>query len=190
MRSVSANGRYALPRRATRCQQLHGHRQYIVATLTQRRNRQWKYAQTVKQVLAEAPSQNLTTQIPVGRGDDPNVQRNRTTSADTFNFTLLQHPQQLGLQRQGHFGDFIEQQSAALSLFKLTGMGISRASEGSAFVAEQQRCAVDCDKLAGMTGGTVVDKASQHFFAGARFARDHHRAIGDRHALRQTIERA
>ena len=102
------------------------------------------------------------------------------------------------MQRQGHFGDFIEQQSAALSLFKLTGMGISRASEGSAFVAEQQRfehvlwdgCAVDCDKLAGMTGGTVVDKASQHFFAGARFARDHHRAIGDRHALRQTIERA
>ena len=45
-------------------------------------------------------------------------------AAEAFDFAFLQHAQQLGLQRQRHLGDFVEQQRAALRLFELAGVRI------------------------------------------------------------------
>jgi hypothetical protein len=69
---------------------------------------------------------------------------------------FLQHAQQLGLQRQRHLRNFIEQQRAALRLFELAGVRRMRAGEGAALPAEQDRLqhvlgdggAVDGDEVA------------------------------------------
>ena len=44
-------------------------------------------------------------------------------AAQALHLALLQHAQQLGLQRQRHLGDFIQQQRAALGLFELARVG-------------------------------------------------------------------
>jgi hypothetical protein len=57
--------------------------------------------------------------------------------AEPAHAQVLQHPQQLGLQRQVEFADFVEQQRAAVGRFdqaNLAGVGIG---EGALFVAEQ-----------------------------------------------------
>jgi hypothetical protein len=40
------------------------------------------------------------------------------------------------LQRRRHLSDFIEQQRALVAEFKLTGLGLDGAGEGSRFITE------------------------------------------------------
>ncbi len=60
-------------------------------------------------------------------------------AADAFEFALLQDAQQLGLQRNRHFRNFIEQQRAAVGEFELAFAHLVRAGECAFLVAEQNR---------------------------------------------------
>ena len=107
-------------------------------------------------------------------------------AAEAFDFAFLQHAQQLGLQRQRHLGDFVEQQRAALRLLELAGVRIDRAGEGAALVTEQHGFehvlgdgrAVDRDEAVLRARTGAMNEPRQHFLAGAGFADDQHRAIG------------
>ena len=118
--------------------------------------RQGEYVEAVVEIFAEAASGHFAAQVAIGGGEDAHVERQRVGAADAFDFLLLQHAQQLRLQRQRHLGDFVEQQRAALRLLELAGMRGVRAGEGAPLVAEQHRFehvlgngrAVDGDEVA------------------------------------------
>ncbi len=57
--------------------------------------------------------------IAVGGGNDADVERNRLLAAHPLDFALLQHAQQLGLQAERHFRDFVEQQVPACACSNL-----------------------------------------------------------------------
>src|SRR6185369_6630186 len=103
-------------------EQMGGQRQDVVAALAQRVHRQRENVEPVIEVFAEAAAGHFGAQQPVGGGDDAHVERLGFAATDALDLALLQYAQQLGLQRQRHLRDFIEQQGATLRLFEFAGM--------------------------------------------------------------------
>ena len=89
-------------------------------------------------------------------------------------------------RRHVHFGDFVEQQGAAVGLLELADAAAGGAGEGAFLVAEQFRFqqvfgdgrAVDGDERLFSARRAAVHVARQHFLAGAAFAGDQHRGVG------------
>ena len=121
------------------------------------------------------------------------VQFDGTPTTDALDFALLQYAQQLGLQAEIHFRDFVQQQSAAVGLFELAGLALNGTSEGALLMAEQRRLkhilgdggAVNGDKGFGRTRRLLMNVARQHLLAGAAFTADQNGGIGGRHLARQ-----
>ena len=70
-------------------------------------------------VLAEVAVGDFLLEVPVGRRDDPAVGGQQGVTAHAAELSLLQHAQQLRLQRQRHVGDLVEEQGAAGGLLEL-----------------------------------------------------------------------
>ena len=66
------------------------------------------------EIGAEAAGGDFGGEIAVGAGDDADVDRLGAVRADRQDFALLQRAQQLGLERERHLGDLVEQQGAAV----------------------------------------------------------------------------
>ena len=98
------------------------------------------------------------------------------------NDLLLQHPQQLGLQRQIDLGDFVQQDRAAVGRLEAAGPRSVGPGKGALFVAEQlafhqvgrEHGAIQADhrRTVAMAGG--MDRPGDQLLAGAAFARDEH----------------
>ncbi len=58
-------------------------------------------------------------------------------AADGAELTLLQRPQQLGLEFQRHIADFVEKQGAAAGQLELAGAALGRSGKGAAFMPKQ-----------------------------------------------------
>ena len=158
----------------------------IVPARTQGRQLQGKHVQPVKQVLAKAPRRHLVGELTVGGGNNADIQVDQFGTAQALNFPLLQHPQQFRLQLDGHLGDLVEQQRAAVGLFELAGTGLVGAGEGTLFVTKENRLqhvlgnrrTVQCHKGPIAAVGTFVHGPGQDFLASTRFTADQHRGVG------------
>ena len=96
------------------------------APLAQRRHVDGHFADAEVQVLAEALLDDQRLQIPVGGADDAHVDRDLLASADALDDAVLQEAQQLGLQRQRHVADLVEEQRAAVGGFDLADASACR----------------------------------------------------------------
>ena len=91
---------------------------------------------------------------------------------------LLQHAQQLRLQLERHFADFVEEHDAAFRRAEHTEAATGSAGERALLVAEQlafgqrrsERRAVDGNKRFVAARTQAVQQPSPEFFAGAGFA--------------------
>jgi len=114
-------------------------------------------------------------------------------AAHPLHLALLEHPQQLGLEAKGHFGNFVEKQRAVLGLFKLSGLGTHGPREGTFLVAEEGRLeqgvgnrrAVDGDEWPRAARGLLVEIAGKDFLAGTGFTGKEHGGIGFGHLVGQ-----
>src|SRR5262249_38911772 len=105
--------------------------------------------------------------------------------------TLLQHPQELGLQCEGQVADFIEEQRPLMGQFKASEALREGPREGAFFVPEEfafqevrrEGGAVDRDKGARAPRAEAVQGARQEFFARAGLALEEHGGISRRHAF-------
>jgi len=66
--------------------------------------------ETIVKVLAEPPGFHLDVEVAVRGGDDPHVHRRPLSCADRTDLTILQYPQELGLQSKRHIADLIQEQ--------------------------------------------------------------------------------
>src|SRR3546814_20479889 len=85
------------------------------------------------------PVTSLFRSIAVGGGQQADVHLDRLAAADTVDLALLDGAQQLGLQARMHFGDFVEQQGAAVGLLELADAARPRSGEGALFRSEERR---------------------------------------------------
>ena len=160
----------------------------VFAAVAQRRIFDGEHAEPVEEVLAETTGFDRGFEVTIGRGDDAHIHFARTRVADTFDFLLLQHAQQLGLHGQRDFADFIEEEGAAIGEFEASRLVAQRAGECAFHVAEKlalkQRfghgAAVHGNHRAARTRAALVDGAGDEFLAGAALAGDEHRGVGRR----------
>ena len=159
--------------------------QGIFAALAQRGDAQRGNVQAVIQVGAEAALVGGLTEVFLGRGDHPDIQRDQLVTAKAFDHPLLQQAQQLDLDVEGHAFDFIEKQGAAVGEFELADAAFLRAGKGALLVTEQlafhhrfrQGAGVDGHEWAVAPAGQVVQGARHHFLASTCFAKDQHVAV-------------
>ena len=142
--------------------------------------------EAIEQILAEFAGAHLSGEVAVGGGEHANVHRHRLAAADAVDDAFLQRAQQLGLQPQIHFRDFVEQQRAAIGFLEFANAPRHRAGEGAFLVTEQFALeqllgnggAIDGDERLVLALGFLVNVARQHFLADAALAGDHDRGFG------------
>ena len=87
--------------------------------------------------MAEGPVGDRPGEVTVGRGDHPHVHRACDRRSHAFKLTLLQHPQQLGLQARADLADLVEQQRAAVGQLEAALAQRVSPGESTLLVAEQ-----------------------------------------------------
>jgi len=97
--------------------------------------------------------------------------------------------QQFGLQYGRHFADFIEEDGAVVTDFKLAGLGLDRTGKGAGLIAEEFTLqqigghgrAIDLHEGAVAAGRHLVDEQGGDFLASAALSQDEDGDVSARH---------
>ena len=162
--------------------QLFSDLDHILATFTQRWHFDRNDVQAIVQILAEPPCPDLFGRIAVRRTNDPDIDLARLDRADGLDHRRLQEAQQLGLQRQIHFADFIQEQRSTVGRRSSPQLVRNCPGKRPFQVAEdfgfkkifRDRAAVERDERAGAPRRLVVDRLRGQFLPGPAFATDQH----------------
>ena len=94
------------------------------------------HVQAVEEVLAEAARRDLGGEVLVRGRDHAHVDLHDPIAADGPHLAILQHAQELHLERRAHLGDLVEEDGAAVRELEQAGARPGGAGEGAALVAE------------------------------------------------------
>ena len=108
----------------------------ILLALRQARHLDLHHRKPVIQILAKMFFGDGGAQIVIGGRDHAHIHLARGQRSHALHFLVLQHAQQLGLRRQRHVADFVQEQRAAVSVFEQSGFIVRRAGERPPHVAE------------------------------------------------------
>ncbi|MNZ33483.1 hypothetical protein D3C78_508290 [compost metagenome] len=89
------------------------------------------------EVGPKLPLDHSLLQIPVGGGQDAHIDLEGGVVTYALQIPVLQHPQQLGLQRQRQLANLVEKQCALVRQLELARPVVDGAGEGPLHVAEQ-----------------------------------------------------
>ncbi|MNX19999.1 hypothetical protein D3C86_499330 [compost metagenome] len=142
--------------------------------------------EAVEQVFAKLAVGDPFLQILVGGGDDPHVHLHRLMAADPVELAIGQHPQQPGLDVEGHVAYFVEKQGAAVGLLETAVADVVGAGEGPLLMAEQlgfdeilrDGRHVEGDEILVGARAVLVQGMGDQLLAGAALAVDQHRDAG------------
>ena len=109
----------------------------VLLAITKRRDCQWENSQAVEKVETEAAFGCVLFQMLVGGGDDADVDVEDFVVADALELAAIEEAEELGLEREGHFADLVEEQGSAVGGFNTAYPRLDGSSEGSAGVAKQ-----------------------------------------------------
>ena len=90
----------------------------IALALPQRRQLYRDDIEPVKQILAERSLRDQRLQIAIRRPDQPHINLDLNSATNALDLALLQDAQKFDLHIEGNFGQFVEEQSAAVGLLK------------------------------------------------------------------------
>src|SRR5215475_401559 len=146
----------------------------VTDSLAQRRHADRLLFDTFKQILAEIPAPNRFGKIDVGGADEPRPELNLLLPSKTTETPLLNHAQQLALQRRRKVSDLIEEKRSISGLLKISDAALFSVGENSFLVAEhlalEQVLGNGRDlhvnpRLVGMRP-QLVNRPGEQFFAG------------------------
>jgi hypothetical protein len=165
----------------------------VLAPLPERRDLHAHDVEAVEQVLAEAPGGGLGLEVPGRRRQHAHVHPAGLRLADGADLLLLEHAQQLGLERQRQLADLVEEQRAAVGLGEEPAPRAVGAGERPLGVPEElaleqrlrDRGAVHGDEGVVPARGLRVDGAGEHLLARAALALEEHGRLVLRGALDQ-----
>src|SRR5277367_3813092 len=92
--------------------------------------------QTVIQILSKLACLHQRLQVPMGGGNDPNVDTDRLRGSHFFYLTLLDQPQDPDLEVQRHLAYFIQKHRAPVGRLDLTAFMRQSPREGASYVPE------------------------------------------------------
>ena len=86
----------------------------VIATLPEGRHVDGEHLEPVEEIGAEALLQDLGFQIPVGRANDPYIDRDRPGASDTLDLSFLDDAQQLRLCVEGQLANLVEAEGSTV----------------------------------------------------------------------------
>src|SRR5262245_54941874 len=129
----------------------------------------------IEEVRAEGPAGRCLPQIPVGRGDEANVDAPGLAASHRRVLAELEHAQELRLQGQAELADLVDEQSAGVREGEDAVLGLDGAGEGASHVSEELALheavgdgrAVQRDERPYATGSGIVDGPRHQLLPGA-----------------------
>src|SRR5688572_9469460 len=108
----------------------------IFLPITQRWNGNGEQVQSIEEVTPEPSLGNFGIQITICCGNYAHIDPYGLFTTHSLELSLLQHAQQLGLNSQRKFTDFVQQNGAAIGELKATRSCRCCGSERSLFVTK------------------------------------------------------
>src|SRR5262249_30329786 len=153
-----------------------------------------------KEILAEASGHDLALEVAVRARDDSGVHGDRLGCPHRQDALVLDDPEQLDLQLQGHLADLVQEQRASARRHEATGIRLHGGRERTTDVTEElaleqslrNRVAVDGHEAAIVARAGRVHGAGDQLLADAALARYQHvarRAGGPRDLLAHSPDR-
>ena len=157
-----------------------------VHALAQRRQMDGDDVEPVVQVFAEAPVPDRLLEVAVGGRDHTRVDAHVALAAETREFPVLEHLEQLRLQRRVHLADLVEEDRAAMGVLELAELALLGARERPLLEAEQlaleqlrrQRRAVHLHERLVPATRELEDRARDQLLTGAALAAHEHGDVG------------
>ncbi|MNQ67409.1 hypothetical protein D3C85_819310 [compost metagenome] len=185
---IEAHGAIAQPL-AVLLNEMPCQRKNVARPLAQRGQRQMHHVQPVEQVFAEMAGGHCVLQPHVGRGHHAHVDRHALARAQAHHFSLLQHAQQLHLDRQWQVADLIEEERAAVGCLEPSSLGRERAGKGAFLMAEElaldqalgEGAAVHGHEGPAAAAAEVVHMPRDQLLAGAGLSDDEYVGVAGRH---------
>lgn len=135
----------------------------VFAAFAERRQVNGKNVEAVVKIAAEFLVLDGADEIAIAGGEDAGVDADSSGSTEALELLILEHAQQLGLELEGNFSNFIKEKSATVGEFEASHFLGDGAGEGSLFMAEKFAL-----EEAGGNGGAV------ELYEGTVAARTHH----------------
>ena len=166
----------------------------VVGPLAQRRHVDRHDAQAVVKILAQETRSHGFFHRAVRGGDEPHVHdRIRRFAADAPHHAILDHSEQLRLNRLGHLDELVQEHRAAVGGLEQPGFVTDRAGERPLHVAEHlrleqrlgKRGAVDRHERPTRAAAVLVDELGDELLARSALAGDERRGVRRRDAARQ-----
>src|SRR6185437_13204533 len=161
-----------------------GKRRDVFVAFLQCRYVEFNHGKPVVKVFAEAATSDLCLQIPVSCRHDPNVDLAWRQGANWKDLLVLQSTQQLGLRRQWHVSNFIEEESATRREFQQSNLVSVCTRKRSSDVAEEftlkerlDDCRAVEDHKLSRNAAAAMQCASHQVLACTRSSFDQDRAI-------------
>src|SRR5207302_10824955 len=131
-RVIGASSRGRPPRGRDARQEVANQFGDSLASLAERWKAYGDDVQTIEQILAEPTRANLVLEVAGSRGQHTDVDLHRPLSTNARVALVGQHAEDLALRRQGHVGDLVQEQSAAVRMFEQPG------TDGAVALAAEQ----------------------------------------------------
>ena len=111
--------------------------------------------QTIEKVFAERALADCVLWVAVRRGQHAHVNRNFVRAAEASNLSVFEYAQQLRLKREGHLGDFVQEERAAVRKLEAAEPTRGCSGESAALVAINS----DSISVSGMAEQLIATKA-------------------------------
>src|ERR1700737_665928 len=170
----------------------------IANALAERRQEQLDDGETVVEILSQIVFRESLLGVAVGRRHNPDVDLDFLLAAQTPDGSRLDRAQKLDLNVGRHFGDFVEEDSAAVCHLERARLLVGRARKRSLLVAEQlvleyvlgKRRAVESEKWPLRPLALGVHRARDQLLASAGFTKDQYARCGRRDRFDDLVDGA
>jgi hypothetical protein len=174
-----------------------GQKDQIVSPISQGGDIQNQAREPVVEVLAKLARSDHVGQVSIRGRDHPDLNTLDLGTSQGANLSLLENPQELGLQGGGQFANFIQKKGTTIGSLEGALPGLIGTGEGSLDVSKKltpsvlavakQGAVHDHERTLGRRA-IVVDSTGQPFFPGSRFSLQEDREIQRAHSSHQPEE--
>src|SRR5262249_2830009 len=150
----------------------------VFCPIPQGRDRYRKNVEAIVEIAAKQFLGDQLPQVPIRRCHKPHINLYGLRAAQPFELSLLQDPQQLGLQLQRYIANFVEKQRAAVCGFETANLASHSSGKGALFVTEEfafqkakrNRSAVQLDERSCTASAVSMNCSRDEFLARSRLA--------------------
>lgn len=167
-------------------EEAEGELRNLRAAITKSRETDLNDFEAEVEVFAETFILHFLFEVAIGGSNDADVDLAGTRAADALDDAVLNDAKELGLDVERKFGDFVEEEGAAISVFEEAGFVGGSSGESALGMTEQvgfgerfgNGGAVDGDDVLGGARAEAMDEMSEAFFTGAGFSGEEDRERG------------